>query len=310
MLKLAKFGAVKTPAGALRHDANVVSITGIEGDYDAGLVPVSEAVERLERHKLRAIIYSSWSHTPDKPRWRVLVPLSAPIQPHERLRYAEALNGLLGGILAPESGNLSLSYYVGYPAGSERQTLVTFDDPDEGLCLDEIDDLDIHRASFRPKGTGTGKATGSNGGGYLQGLLSGDDVHENALRLVARLVNKGLSDDEIKAIFAGLAVHVERARDAERAACLVGSELDRLIQGARAKGYDQARPKVGAEATADAEGTNAALVERPSFAVHDDFSDFGKPGLYWHGIKGDEIEDVWADDRHRRCAVSVRARGA
>ncbi len=33
-LKLARFGDIRSDKGSLRHDANVLSITGIEADYD------------------------------------------------------------------------------------------------------------------------------------------------------------------------------------------------------------------------------------------------------------------------------------
>src|SRR5215831_11220832 len=35
-IKLAKFGDKKTDKGSLRHDANVITITGCECDYDGG----------------------------------------------------------------------------------------------------------------------------------------------------------------------------------------------------------------------------------------------------------------------------------
>ena len=93
----------------LRHDANVVQITGIEGDYDLEKMPVSEAVERLEQAGIASMLYTSPSHTEDAPRWRVLCPTSVALPPTERDRLLARLNGVLGGVLSSESWTLSQS---------------------------------------------------------------------------------------------------------------------------------------------------------------------------------------------------------
>ncbi|MEY6431687.1 AAA family ATPase [Thioalkalicoccus limnaeus] len=241
LIKLATFGDARTDKGSLRHDANVIVVTGIEGDHDAGGMAPEAAIEVLERHHLRAMIYTTWSHTPGVPRWRVLVPLSRPVDPDERLPLAEALNGLLGGCLAPESGALSQSFYIGWPAGAERTTLVTFDDPDEGYCLDELDVWQQYRRPFGAKKPDTYEPTAERKtqDDYLADLLAGDDVHGAALRVVGRMVRDGLTDATIRTVFEGLALKVRETRGAERAAELTGSELARMIAGARSKGYAQ-----------------------------------------------------------------------
>lgn len=72
---------------------------------------------------------------------------------------------------------------------------------------------------------------------YLAELMDGEDVHGNILRTVGRMVREGLTDPTIKTVCAGLAVHVAAARGQERTNALLGSELARMIQGAREKGY-------------------------------------------------------------------------
>ncbi len=151
LVKLASFGPQRTENGSLRHDLNVVEVFGIEGDYDAGEMTPEQAVSRLEEFQVRATVCTSWSHTPEVPKWRVLVPLARPVEPARRLAYAEALNGMLGGVLAPESGVLSQSYFVGRRAGAEFKVLHTFDDPADGFCLDEIDGIEAERIPFRAK---------------------------------------------------------------------------------------------------------------------------------------------------------------
>lgn len=149
LMKLATFGDTRTAAGSLRHDANVIEIAGIEGDYDAEKVSVADAVAMLQRHRIRALVYTTGSHAvvnPPKsyggPRWRVLAPLSAPCLPHQRAALLARLNGALGGILAGESFTLSQTYFFGRVAGQPYECAATFDDADEGTCIDKLDELD------------------------------------------------------------------------------------------------------------------------------------------------------------------------
>lgn len=112
-LKLATFGNVSTAKGSLRHDANLLTVTGLEGDYDAEAVTVAQAAEMLERAGVASVVYTTPSHTAEAPRWRVLAPLSRPHDPAERDALAERLNGALGGILAKESFTRSQAFYYG-----------------------------------------------------------------------------------------------------------------------------------------------------------------------------------------------------
>ena len=93
LIKLATFGDKPTASGCLRSDENMQSVTGVEGDYDDGVVTPGEAAARLERAGVEAVIYTTASNTPAKPRWRVLVPLSRPYDPGERAHFVALLNG-------------------------------------------------------------------------------------------------------------------------------------------------------------------------------------------------------------------------
>jgi hypothetical protein len=46
---------------------------------------------------LAALIYETPSHSPGKPRWRVVCPTSGDLPPSERERLVARLNGVLGG---------------------------------------------------------------------------------------------------------------------------------------------------------------------------------------------------------------------
>jgi putative DNA primase/helicase len=122
-LKLATFGDTKTPlkplpdgrltGGSLRHNANVLTVTGIEADYDAERVSFGDAVVILREARISALVYTSPSHTEAKPRWRVLCQFSEAHSPEQRDLYMARLNGLFNGIFATESWTLSQSYFHG-----------------------------------------------------------------------------------------------------------------------------------------------------------------------------------------------------
>ena len=146
LIKLASFGDRPTDKGCLRHDGNVLAVTGIEGDYDAGEMGVAEAAERLRCANVRAILYTSPSHRTDAPRWRVLAPLSKPHAPSERRRFVARINGVLGGVLASESFATSQSFYVGRVNGAPYESHVV-----NGDCIDTLDQFDS--CAKYPEGT-------------------------------------------------------------------------------------------------------------------------------------------------------------
>jgi hypothetical protein len=112
-VKLGRFGDLRTEKDALRHDANVLSVTGIECDYDGEVIAMEQDAATLRRANVAALLYTSPSHSPEKPRWRVLCPFSQELAPDQRAPMLARLNGVLGGILTPESWTLSQSYYFG-----------------------------------------------------------------------------------------------------------------------------------------------------------------------------------------------------
>jgi hypothetical protein len=117
-LKLAAFGDQRSKKNCLRTNANVLWISGIEVEHDAGTMSLEEARRRLRESGIASILYTTPSHTPEAPRWRVLCPLSHPYPPEAREQLVAWLNGLLDGALAPESFTLSQSYYYGQVEGA------------------------------------------------------------------------------------------------------------------------------------------------------------------------------------------------
>lgn len=136
LIKLAVFGNVRTAKGSLRHDANLVSVDGVEGDYDGEAVSMEEASDRLAASRIAGVILPTPSHAPDAPRWRVLCPTSRPLEPGSRRRLCDRLNRALGGVLSPESYTASQAFYFGTVAAGASPVLV------DGRFVDLAPDLD------------------------------------------------------------------------------------------------------------------------------------------------------------------------
>lgn len=234
LLKLATFGDQRTAQGALRSDQNLLRVYGVEGDYDAGEVGVDEAVRRLERAQLRAVVYTSPSHSDEKPRWRVLAPLSKECPPADRNRFLARVNGALGGILASESFALSQTYYIGPVEGRRYLVVPTFDDPTEGRCVDELDELDAI-AAMPAKAPNSGETSTSADGELLDAIRYGTKYHESLVSLAARYVGRGMAPADATAALQALMDDVKPAggdlsRWQERR-----NEIPRIVAGAAAK---------------------------------------------------------------------------
>lgn len=229
LIKLAMFSSNRTAAHSLRHDANVMWVTGIEGDYDRGEVRMEQAVEMLERAGVRAVLHSSASSTPEKPRWRVLCPLSEKRTPDARAALVARLNGVLGGILANESFALSQSYYVGRVPGGVYTTAVTFEDANEGSCIDELDELD-ELAIGRP----SAGVPVAGAGGYVAGagLSLGVEMFEAKVAELGRKLRTGDSRRDLI-----------RSYLASRSARGLGeAELIKLVEAVVGDYFDPADP--------------------------------------------------------------------
>lgn len=108
--------------------------TLVVGEHDACEVGVDEAVSRLEKAGIAAIIHTSASHTPERPRWRVVAPLQRPCSTEDYLEYLNLLNGALEGCLETESGDLSRRWYYGCVEGAPYEWKVA----PGGALIDEV----------------------------------------------------------------------------------------------------------------------------------------------------------------------------
>jgi KaiC/GvpD/RAD55 family RecA-like ATPase len=156
LFKLATFDGTKTNKGSLRHNAAMMQIYGVEGDYDAEVITIAQAIARLKAANIEAAIYASPSNeafNPETggfrgPRWRVIAPLSKPHTPQERKRLVGVLNTALGGILTGESFTQSQAFYFGRVDGALWEA-----GTNAGLYLDAIQ----HLEPTYPRGHTVGK---------------------------------------------------------------------------------------------------------------------------------------------------------
>lgn len=209
LLKLARFGEVLSKKHGFRSNENVLAIHGIEGDYDAGLVPMSQAAEALSAAGVAALLYTSANHTPDFHKWRVLVALSTPLEgtmeqlKAQRRHWCGVLNSILGGILETESFVLSQSYFFGPIKGRPVPEILRL----SGVCLDQLEDIPKPVFMAKPKA-----ANGAAGEKHEHGtrdprtdaqllaiIASGRDRYASMRALSSRWAGRGIRPEDIEA---------------------------------------------------------------------------------------------------------------
>lgn len=198
--KGAVFGGARSPlrpkpgggmtGNSYRHDANVVAVTGVEADYDGGEITPEDAHNMMTEAGIAGLIYTTPSHSPDAPRWRVFSPFAEELSPQARSLHMARLNGVLGGGLDPASFTLSQSYYFGNVRGRLKVKTWLVD----GRFIDRADDLD---AGAIGKG-GRAKAESANDNGadeeaLLDAIASSANYHTSAITLTGKWAALGVS---------------------------------------------------------------------------------------------------------------------
>jgi hypothetical protein len=245
MLKLAHFGELRTKKGnSLRNNANVQWINGCEGDYDGEQISVDQAKDITKNAGVGAFIYTSPSHLPNKPRWRIGCPFSERRQPDRHEQMVARLNGLFHGALGAESFTLSQSYYYGHVVDDSGNPVAYKKNgagveeafPTEyrveliaGRPLDLCDELDSGAIGK----SGRAKSDGGNGGDYtgeytgeytklgelLRRAFSGESVHPSLTSIIGKMVHDGASrklvTDFCEAIWKEAKAHNPRLEDRE-----------------------------------------------------------------------------------------------
>jgi hypothetical protein len=314
-LKLARFGEIRTDKNSLRHDGNMLAISGIEADYDAEQISPDDAAAMLEQAGIAAMVYTSPSHSEDSPRWRVLCPVSVELPPTRRQHLLGRLNGLFRGALAGESFTLSQSYYFGSVKHNPSHRAILID----GTPIDQHDELDeiwIGRPNTAPArpGAPVGQSGPVNPTELLANLMAGADYHQATVRLAGLLARQSLPPMEARTKLRDAMEAVpSESRDARWRARY--ADLDRVIfdiYGREAAKRDREPERGPPPAPVDDEGywasveadaamsqadwselehreTGAAIPSSPAAAAH------AGPDLLW------TIRDAWDE-----AAIPVR----
>ncbi len=189
--KMAVFGnnRAASPSGhSFRSNGNVVTVSGIEADYDGEEIMPEDARDMLAEAGIVAAVYTTPSHSPDAPRWRVFAPFSEELQPGERERHMARLNGIFGGALDDASFTLSQSYYGGNVTGRPKVRTYLVD----GRYVDTALDLDAGARWKRGREKGPANDNGFDEAAYLDAIATGESYHPAAIALAGKWASDGV----------------------------------------------------------------------------------------------------------------------
>lgn len=108
LLKMAVFEGDSRGAG---H--SLVSISGIEIDYDAGKVTAHSAAKMLRDAGIECVVCSTYTSSTDCPKWRVFAPTSRELPAELRPYLVAAMDSILLGIAARESYTAKQTFFFG-----------------------------------------------------------------------------------------------------------------------------------------------------------------------------------------------------
>lgn len=113
-------GMFSKPGTKKKADLSAISIVTV--DLDDGVLSFDEVCARMEGFE--AVVHTSYSHHPEKPRLRAYLALSSPIKSDIAAtlgRIIDLVNDRLNGHVAPESRKVAQFYYLpAVPAGGEQ----------------------------------------------------------------------------------------------------------------------------------------------------------------------------------------------
>jgi hypothetical protein len=137
----ARLGNTRDPKSkSLKIRENVVAITAlfadIDGDY--GHLTPEEAAEKAVGVGAAAIVFPTKRHTPEAPRLRCVVPLSREHSVNQLEPLLARLNGLLGGVISPDSADPERGYFYGRFEGTAQADDYEVYCVHEGLPLDLV----------------------------------------------------------------------------------------------------------------------------------------------------------------------------
>jgi hypothetical protein len=193
LISMAEYGdEIDADHKCLRYEENVQRVYGVELDYDGEKMPIDTAAELLGAANLRAILYTSPSHTTEKPRWRALLPFCEPAIPEKRAEYVGRGNRALGGVVSNESFTLSQSFYIGRVRGASYEVREI-----AGRTVDNASDL-LPLYPIKPGANGAAQRDPTTDADLRAAFERGEDRYQAMLKLSSRWAAKGLSADDIE----------------------------------------------------------------------------------------------------------------
>lgn len=108
---LVKLGAFEGDSRGAGH--SLLTICGIELDYDAGQMTPVEAANLLRQAGVESVVCSTFTSSLDHPKWRVFAPTSRELPAELRQHLVTALDDVLDNVLARESYTPKQTFFVG-----------------------------------------------------------------------------------------------------------------------------------------------------------------------------------------------------
>lgn len=117
------FSPAEYAPGAKRGTKGVQRLWLFVADVDHVTGNVALAtLRRVASSGLAGLTYSTWTHAGDPWRFRVVNPLTRPVEPQEWPRFWATMNAAYGGVCDPKCADVAHLYFGPYaPAGTESQ---------------------------------------------------------------------------------------------------------------------------------------------------------------------------------------------
>ena len=95
------------PAGSRRGSENVLHLSCVVLDYDSGL-PIAEAAAAWQDYF--HIVHTTWSHTTETPKYRLILPLAEPVRPEDWRTVYEWAEDRAAGEVDPTGKSIGTTF--------------------------------------------------------------------------------------------------------------------------------------------------------------------------------------------------------
>ena len=183
--------------GATRGNDGVTRLTGFAGDVDDGW-PLDEAESVLRRGGWAYVIYTTHSHTAEKPKFRIVVPFLAPVPVAEWERVWQQLDEVVEGHLDPGTKDPArISFLPSHPPGAPSEVRVGEGRPLDVTALPPL--IDIEQVCAKLERLPLGAEAAEIARRLFDGRVTSDGWPGDANDwFVQMLVDAGLSPGEVE----------------------------------------------------------------------------------------------------------------